>query len=235
MLFLFSTVHILTKKNSLTELLLQYCNIDANSSVELADALSITSTLQKLSLAHNPIKERGFTALADMLKVNKSLQILNLLGCVTGAVGIRNILEALQYNANLKQLLLLHMDEHLAVISSIDTDGAIKGRVKWCPLQYTKDCINLNYQQNINAEVLGKKNYTCYNIRAIIKYLFSEATYCFVTQAEYKPLKNLHVANLVSGSLLTHVNRIDKVLASLSALSQSFCQVCARRRLLNSQ
>ena len=163
-LFLFSTVHILKKKNSLTELLLQYCKIDANSSVELADALSINSTLQKLSLAHNPIKERGFTALANMLKVNKSLQILNLLGCVTGAVGIRNILEALQYNANLKQLLLLRMDEHLAAISGINTDGAIKGRVKWCPLEYTKDCIDLKYQRNINTEALGKKNYICHNI-----------------------------------------------------------------------
>ena len=81
-----STVYVL-QNNSLTELLLRYCKFDANSTVALADALSNYSTLQKLSLAHNPIGEQGFTALANMLKVNKSLEMLNMVGCVAGVDG----------------------------------------------------------------------------------------------------------------------------------------------------
>ena len=163
-LFLFSTVRILKKKNSLTELLLQHCKIDADSCDALADALSTNSTLQKLSLAHNPIKERGFIALANMLKVNESLEILNLLGCVAGVVGIKNIIVALQFNANLQRLLLPY--EHIAAINSIDTEGAVKSRVKWCPLKYSEDCIDLNSQSNIDTEALGENNCICYNMRA---------------------------------------------------------------------
>ena len=161
-LFLFSTVRILKKKNSLTELLLQHCKIDADSSDALADALSTNSTLQKLSLAHNPIKERGFIALANMLKVNKNLEILDLFGCVAGVVGIKNIIVALQFNANLQRLLLPY--EHIA--ANIDTEGAAKSRVKWCPLKYSEDCIDLNSQSNIDTEALGKNNCICYNMRA---------------------------------------------------------------------
>ena len=150
-----SLTDLILKKNScLIELCLGNCKIGAETAISLADAISSNSTLQKLVLRVNPIKERGFTALADMLRVNKALETLDLLGCMTRDVGIRNILDALHCNSSVKCLML--SDKHISTAHTTDMYRAIPDCVQWYPDIATEECLDLSHLTNINTEFVGK-------------------------------------------------------------------------------
>ena len=97
---------------------LQDCHISSEGAVELAAAISKSTTLTNLNLSHNPIgvHVEGVTAVAKMLvKVHgeHSLTQLELRDCHIGGQGARKLVDALCKNSTLKYLNLNH--NHIGV------------------------------------------------------------------------------------------------------------------------
>ena len=97
-------------KYALTELGLAECHISSEGAVELAAALCKNTTLQVLSLSHNPIGEHveGVTAVAKMLVENITLTRLVLQDCHISSKGAVELAAALCKNSTLKRLNLNH-------------------------------------------------------------------------------------------------------------------------------
>ena len=73
-----STVLLLRRAHSLTELSLVQCSIGEDGACQLAEALRSNSTLRVLSVYDNPLGERGAKALVESLTHNTSVKRLYL-------------------------------------------------------------------------------------------------------------------------------------------------------------
>ena len=88
-----------TKLTSLT-----LCNFTSSGSIKFAEAIQVTTTLQKLTISNNRICDDGAIAISNSLKYNISLQELNMSKNMITSEGTKNITEAIQMNKTLKQL-----------------------------------------------------------------------------------------------------------------------------------
>jgi len=88
-----------TKLTSLT-----LCNFTSSGSIKFAEAIQVTTTLQKLTISNNRIRDDGVIAISNSLKYNISLQELNMSKNMITSEGTKHITEAIQVNKTLKQL-----------------------------------------------------------------------------------------------------------------------------------
>ena len=117
----------LKKNKSLTELMLNTCNIGPNGVIALAAALSeSTAVLKKLALSYNNIGDKGATAIGNALKTNSTLEELWLINCEIG-LGGKKLAAALSQGA----MALTNLDVRLNSLTNEDTEAlqeAARGR-----------------------------------------------------------------------------------------------------------
>ena len=141
------------KKSNLTELYLQYCEIDGGMTCQLAEAMSGSSKLTVLELNGNPIQETGASALAGMLSSNSCLKQLGLTACVSmGAGGATKLIDSLKHNSTLETLCL--PEKHKGSTSEVEK------RITWCSDMSTESVVDWRDRtvESQHVRLLGKCN-----------------------------------------------------------------------------
>lgn len=99
----------LKTNRTVTTLDLSDCHISDEGLGNIAEALKVNKTLQKLLLGLNPaITSGGAEKLAEALKKNKSLRSVSLYRCNIGDEGTVHLSEAIRHNTTLEFLSLFH-------------------------------------------------------------------------------------------------------------------------------
>ena len=170
--FLFSA--LLVKKNNLTELYLQYCEIDGGMTCELAEAMYGSSKLTVLELNGNPIQETGASALAGMLSSNSCLKQLDLTACVSmGASGATKLIDSLKHNSTLETLCL--PEKYKGSTSEVEK------RITWCSDMSTESVVDWRDRtvDSQHVRLLGKCSNCSMIVLLVLRFsLLSQVLFC---------------------------------------------------------
>ena len=165
---------LLMKKSNLTELYLQYCEIDADMTCELAEAMSGSSKLTVLELNGNPIQETGACALAGMLSSNSSLKTLDLTACVSmGAGGATKLIDSLKHNSTLKTLCLPEKYK--------GSTSGFQERITWCSDMSTQSVVDWRDRtvESQHVRLLGRWSNCSMIVLLVLRYLLlSQVLFC---------------------------------------------------------